>query len=259
VRPVSRRDTYPPGVPCWVETLQPDPAAAHAFYRELFGWQLAGSPEYAVARLGGHDVAGIAALGDGPFAPSWITHVRVRDVHDAVRSATAAGATVALEPMDADPAGRLAGLRDPAGALFAVWEAGVREGAQLVNEPGAWAMSSLVSADPAAAAGFYGSLFGWTAEAYGPVSLFRLPGYVGGEPEQPVPRDVVAVLAQGDGPASWGVDFWVADVEATAGLAARLGGRILVAPHDRPPAFRNALVSDPAGAILSVSQLLDAG
>ena len=26
------RDGYPPGVPCWVDTSQPDPAAAAEFY-----------------------------------------------------------------------------------------------------------------------------------------------------------------------------------------------------------------------------------
>jgi predicted enzyme related to lactoylglutathione lyase len=60
--------TYPPGVPCWVETLHPEPRAALAFYRALFGWE-ASEPgsmpqggEYYVARLNGDDVAGIATL-----------------------------------------------------------------------------------------------------------------------------------------------------------------------------------------------------
>ena len=32
------RDGYMPGVPCWVDTTQPDPEAAVAFYNGLFGW-----------------------------------------------------------------------------------------------------------------------------------------------------------------------------------------------------------------------------
>jgi len=35
---LTAKRTYPPGVPCWVETLQPDPRAALAFYRALFEW-----------------------------------------------------------------------------------------------------------------------------------------------------------------------------------------------------------------------------
>ena len=36
---MSRRDDYEPGVPCWIDTLQPDVDASLAFYGELFGWQ----------------------------------------------------------------------------------------------------------------------------------------------------------------------------------------------------------------------------
>ena len=76
---------------------------------------------------------------------------------------------------------------------------------------------------PIAAQAFYGELFGWRAESFdaGPgqeVWLWRLPGYVGGEPRQPVPRDVVAVMMRtdpsaGGPPPSWSVDFWIADAD----------------------------------------------
>ena len=33
-------DTYPAGVPCWVETLQPDLAEAMRFYAGVFGWAM---------------------------------------------------------------------------------------------------------------------------------------------------------------------------------------------------------------------------
>ena len=163
-------------------------------------------------------------------------------------------------PVEADPAGRFAVLADPTGARFCVWEAGIRDGAMLVNEPGAWAMSALRTGDPARAAAFYGAVFGWAAEPYGPAWLLRLPGHTGGTPDQPVPRDVVAVMAPlggAGGTARWDVDFWVHDCEATARQAAGLGGRVVTAPHDRPP-FRSAVLEDPAGAVFSVSQLVAA-
>ena len=37
---MSERDGYEPGVPCWVDTWQPDGAAAGAFYAELLGCPL---------------------------------------------------------------------------------------------------------------------------------------------------------------------------------------------------------------------------
>ena len=38
-------DTYPAGVPCWVETLQPDLAAAMRFYAGVFGWAMLADDE----------------------------------------------------------------------------------------------------------------------------------------------------------------------------------------------------------------------
>ena len=37
---MPERDGYIPGVPCWVDTSQPDPEAAVDFYGGLFGWEL---------------------------------------------------------------------------------------------------------------------------------------------------------------------------------------------------------------------------
>jgi uncharacterized protein len=259
---MSERDTYPAGVPCWVETLQRDPRAAHAFDSSLFGWQIVVSDEdeYAVARLRGCDVAGIGSLPDlgSGLAPAWVTHVRVESADATAERTTTARGAVLDGPFDAPPAGRFAVLADPTGALFCAWQADIREGAELVNEPSAWAMSALQTTDPARAAEFYRAVFGWEAETYGPVQLLRLPGYVGGTPEQPVPRDLVAVMAPLDDTGArsrWDVDFWVQDTEVTAGHAVELGGRVVVPPHDRPP-FRSAVLADPGGAAFSISQLV---
>ena len=70
---MSERDDYEPGVPCWIDTLQPDPEAAMAFYAELFGWEPAGPGEmpgdppgrYFVARLRGRDIGGIGSQPTG--------------------------------------------------------------------------------------------------------------------------------------------------------------------------------------------------
>jgi len=266
---MSRRDRYPAGVPCFVETLTPDLDAALRFYEGVFGWSFAGPGAmpgdppgaYFVARVDGDDVAGIGCPPAGAPAPvGWSTHIAVASADDAAARAVAAGGAALLDPFDVPPAGRLAVIADPAGAAFCVWEAGSRTGARRVNEPSAWAMSLLRTPDPAAAEAFYGELFGWRAEPFGPdgqVWLFRLPGYVGGEPAQPVPRDVVAAMMVGD-TAVWGVDFWVADADAAVAPAAQLGGRVVVEPFVEAP-FRRAVLAAPDGATFSVSQLRLAG
>src|SRR5215212_47412 len=193
---MSQRDRYEPGVPCWVTTMQPDVEAAAGFYGAVLGWDCQDSDGYLTARLRGREVAAIAPLAPGvdpPPAPAWITQVSVEDSDAAARRVEAAGGRVIAGPLEFS-IGRMHVVADPAGAVLNLWEPRTRHGAQLVNEPGAWAMSRLDTPDPERAAAFYGEVFGWTTESFGPVTMFRLPGYVGGEPEQPVSREVVALM-----------------------------------------------------------------
>ena len=143
-----------------------------------------------------------------------------------------------------------------------LWEAGTRSGAEIFNEPSAYAMSALSTDHPDRAMAFYRDVFGWEADPFEPAPgmtmwLWRLPGYVGGEAGQPVPRDVVGVmapLAASERP-RWDVDFWVDDVERAAVAADAHGGRVVVAPFEIPM-FRRSVLADPQGAVFSVSQLL---
>ena len=185
-------------------------------------------------------------------------YVSVGSADDAAASAQAAGGTVITEPFDAPPAGRMAVLADPAGAPFCVWQPGQRQGAQLVNEPGAWAMSQLSTPDLEAAAAFYGELFGWTTESFGEITMFRLPGYVGGEPQQPVSREVVALMggAQPSVPPHWSANFWDQDVDATTAKAVELGGSAVAPPFDTPIS-RMAVLADPAGVAFSIANVPD--
>lgn len=270
---MSARDEYPAGVPCWVENLLPEPAAILDFYRSLFGWNFRTVPRiqesrtgsYYIAQLNGRDVAGVG-LGPSPDCggsqggAQWITHIRVGSADKAAWMAEEAGGRVLVDPFDIVPAGRMALVADPAGACFAVWEPQTRRGAQLVNEAGAWALSTLITSNPEQAAEFYGSLFGWRSEPLGSSSmrLFRLAGYVGGVPTQPVPRDVVALMqgvSAADGIAHWDVDFWIDDVDRAASTAATNGGDVRATPRDTG-LFRFAALADNQGATFTVSKRL---
>jgi predicted enzyme related to lactoylglutathione lyase len=264
------RNDYPPGTPCWVDTLQPDPEAAVRFYGDLFGWTFEGpgpmpdpAGRYFVARLRGRDVAGIGTQ-PMPGSPStWTTYVSVESADETAKKVKAAGGKVVQEPFDVAPAGRIGVLADPAGAVFGAWEPRDRKGAEIVTDIDAWAMSSLETPDPEGAKEFYGAAFGWKAEALkmngNELTLWRLPGYVGGTPEQPVPRDVVAVMMKqkgggpsGEGPPAWMVGFWVSDADGTVEKAKELGGKVVMPPFDIPR-FRQAVLADPQGAVFSVS------
>src|SRR5215211_1686078 len=100
-RPVSERDGFEHGVPCWVDTWRPDAEAAVAFYARVFGWECedtmpADVPgQHFMCRLRGRDVAAIASRPEAaPPDSAWNTYVWVDDVDDAVSKAGAAGAPV---------------------------------------------------------------------------------------------------------------------------------------------------------------------
>jgi predicted enzyme related to lactoylglutathione lyase len=268
---VSEREAFEPGVPCWVQAVHPDPAAAVAFYTSLLGWKAENlmsddhPGDYFVCRLRGRDVAAIVSPHGAP-APSsavWTTHVCTDSADATVRKVEEAGGRVIGEPFDSPGSGRMVVVSDPSGAVFCLWQPGGRSGAQLVNEPGAWAMSALITPDQESARRFYRTVFDWQTDTFGlgdaQVTLWRLPGYGGGEPQQPIPRDVVATMlppdASGDAPPNWSVDFWVRDLDRTLATATDLGSSVLAGPYDIPDAgMRQAVIIDPQGATLSLTQ-----
>ena len=115
------------------------------------------------------------------------------------------------------------------------------------------AMSTLLTRNPADATAFYGELFGWRPEPLDlsgtAITPFRRPGYAGGEPRRPVPRDEVAVMHRldpGPAPSHWKADFWIDDAQAAAATAMRLGGRVVV-PLEDSPFFRTVVLADRPG------------
>ena len=105
--------TYRHGVPCWVDTEQPDPEAASEFYGTLFGWTFENAMPpnapsvYLIAKLDGRDVC---AIGQG--AAQWNTYIAVDDA-DAVSPKSSQGGRVLSPPQEAGPGGRLAICADP--------------------------------------------------------------------------------------------------------------------------------------------------
>ena len=80
---MPERDGYIPGVPCWVDTSQPDPEAAVDFYGGLFGWEFedvmppGSAGKYFIARLRGGDVAAVGSHPRGRAADGDVEHLRL--------------------------------------------------------------------------------------------------------------------------------------------------------------------------------------
>jgi predicted enzyme related to lactoylglutathione lyase len=280
---VPERDGYIEGVPCAVDTSQPDPEAAVDFYGGLFGWELEDvmPPEsegkYFVARLRGRDVAAVASIPESaPQTAAWRTYFWVDSADETASKIRDAGGDVVTEPVDVEPeAGRTAVFTDPEGAEFRVWQAKQNKGAQLVNEPGSLNLNGLNTRDVEGAKSFYGSVFGWrTLAVDGGPEMWTLPGF-GDFLERDNPdlrkqmagadapkgfEDVVASINpipddQPDTRAHWSVTFAAADADATAAKATELDGRVIVPPFDAPW-VRMTVIADPQGATFIASQFV---
>jgi predicted enzyme related to lactoylglutathione lyase len=279
------RDEYPVGVPCWIDTSQPDPAAAVAFYGGLFGWEFEDSmpPEspgrYFVGRLRGRDVAAIGSVPSGMRpTPVWNTYVMVESTDETAAKVTRAGGQVVTPPFDIVNAGRMAVVADPAGAGLCIWQARAHKGAQLVNEPNTWNWSDLNTRDIQGARAFYAAVFGWESNPVdfgsGESYMWRVPGYAdfletkdpgvrsrhaeGGAPEGFT--DAIGWLQlmtndqfSEDVPPHWSVTFSVDNTDAIAQRAEKVGGKVTVPPFDVPYA-RIAVITDPQGAVFTVSK-----
>ncbi len=95
------RSDYPAGVPCWIDSLQPDPQAATRFYGGLFGWEFedrvpAGVPgHYFIASLDGGVVGAIGSEPDSEPPPSRPPGARTSPSTAPTRPPTASGAPAA--------------------------------------------------------------------------------------------------------------------------------------------------------------------
>jgi predicted enzyme related to lactoylglutathione lyase len=119
-----------PGCLTWNELATSDVQKALSFYEGLFGWssevmQTGGGPAYTVIRVGERANGGIRELSpqetDAGAPPYWFPYIAVDSLDDAVASCGRLGGGQVFGPIEF-PAGRIGGLRDGQGALFAIWD-----------------------------------------------------------------------------------------------------------------------------------------
>lgn len=257
---MAEMSSYPEGVPSWVDLATPDPAAAKAFYGELFGWDYEDVPtggpdnDYTMARKRGLEVAGMMRLSEqmaqSGMPPVWSSYVAVDDLDATVAKVAPAGGTVLQPPMDVMDAGRMAVIADPAGAVIGMWQAGQHIGARIVNEHGALSWNELMSPAIATAPAFYGEVFGWTAQTApmpaGDYTVF----YVSGGNETGIAGGMAPPMP--GIPPNWGVYFMVDDAAATTAKAKELGAQVLMEPTPMPGVGTLATLLDPQGAAFSL-------
>lgn len=244
-----------PGNFCWVELGTSDNEAAKNFYSKLFGWEIQDNPMgpdmvYTMLKLGGKDVGGLYKLMPDMVAqgvpPHWLTYVAVTNADEKVEEAKAAGATIMNGPFDVATHGRMAVIKDPTDAVFAIWQPLDTAGSGVWGAPGSACWSELGTGNTQKAAEFYTKVFGWTTEPFGDFyTLFKNEGRGIGGTYKLMPE-------MGPVPPHWLVYFAVDDCDAAVQKATELGAKVMKPAEEIPGVGRFAILVDPQGAAFAV-------
>lgn len=225
-----------PGSFVWADLVPADQERAIAFYVELLEWwTLTAAPEdggYAMAFLGEQGleatVGGISKTIPG-VPPVWTAYLATDDIDTSVALATEHGGRVIMPVHVAERLGRVAIVTEPSGVPFGLWESTVNDGFGAAPGPGAIAWTEFVVPDAAAAARFFGAVFGLEAEA-----LDGAPGFTYQRLSVPGDTEPEFGIYEQPGSATSHVYIRVADADAIAARVVAAGGEVVDGPSDSP-------------------------
>lgn len=115
------------GTMCWADLSSPDPEKAAAFYSGLFDWKIApgenDSSGYLHIQNGSDFIGGVppAANRDPNAPPHWLVYFLVEDVDSSTATVTESGGKALMGPSTIANVGRMSIVKDPQGAVFALF------------------------------------------------------------------------------------------------------------------------------------------
>jgi uncharacterized protein len=251
---MSKFTNHQEGTISWVDLGSSDAEVARSFYAAVLGWEYdISGPEfgyYANAKTADGQVAGIGPKMPGDESPSfWSAYFCSYDSEATCARAKTLGGTVLVEPMQVGEQGKMSILRDPAGAVFGVWQPINHKGVAVKMEPGALRWTESYSRDAAGAVKFYSALFGLKEKPVPGSGGYHMLATQEGE-------DVAGVMQMDENfpdgiPSYWQVYFQVENTDAAVDRARAQGAQVYTEPFNTGYS-RVAVVADPTGASFSM-------
>lgn len=119
-----------PGSIAWHDLTVPDAESVRDFYRDVAGWEpegvdMGGYEDFQMLRPDGEATAGVCwARGENAGLPAqWLMYIVVADLDSSLEAVRAHGGEVIAGPRGTGGA-RYAVIRDPAGAVAALYQTG---------------------------------------------------------------------------------------------------------------------------------------
>jgi predicted enzyme related to lactoylglutathione lyase len=106
----------------WFDLGTKDAEASRSFYEELLGWDVS-DPVAGDGGVRAHESEQpwASVVPDGGENIGWFPYIQIEDLETATEKARELGASV-LQPATKGPAGTFTPIRDPAGAVFALFQ-----------------------------------------------------------------------------------------------------------------------------------------
>lgn len=252
-------NSHVPGEFLWTDLFSSNPEKSVEFYAGLFGWTGrtfgTGADVYTVMFDGDQAVGGVVR---GPQAPEgergarWVSYVSVASVEQAVARATGKGGRVVLPTVDIPNRGIHSIVQDPEGALFGFLKTTTGDPEDYLPEVNRWVWISVFSKDTSAMVEFYKEVIGYdvvanlrtdidgdfvlTSNGHARAGVYPLQGDSEYKPE-------------------WVAFVRVADVEATAAAAEKLGATVFEEVDDSARGNQLRFLVDPSGAIFGIAEI----
>jgi predicted enzyme related to lactoylglutathione lyase len=233
----------------WFDLVTDDPDQARRFYADLFGWQIEeGDGGYYLGRNLGVPIAGLTLHENREEEAGeslWLATLSVADVDAAVSLVKSRGGQVVVEAAEVEERGRLAVVRDPAGAPVVLARARGGDPPDGRIPPGSWMWTDLFTHDSEASIRFYGELVGYRTKR---VDL-------GGGDEYELllsgrrPRAGVVEVPWTEVEPNWLPYLRVEDVDQAVSHALSLGAELAIREDDV------AILLDPTGAAFGVQRV----
>jgi predicted enzyme related to lactoylglutathione lyase len=241
----------------WYDLFTSDLKAVQPFYEGLFGWSFhetsAGESRVLTIRREGVPIANAVAVDESRMKDAtsrWLSYMSVADVDQTVIRIEQNRGSIYMPPKDFSDRGRVAVVKDPEGALFAVLTASGGDPPDFAYETNDFIGSELWARHLEAAIQFYQTLVAYEVAMVDVGSDKDYHLLVRGDQ----PRAGAVQIPWDDVNPNWVPYIAVEDVAAVAARVEALGGRLLIAPNPEIREGNAAIIADPSNAVLAIQQ-----
>ena len=241
----------------WYDLFTNDLQSVGRFYEGLFGWSFSdtASRERVIKTISRDGVPIANAIhidsDKGNINESlWLSYMSVEDLDRALIVAKNNNGTIYMQPKDLPNRGRIAIVKDPEAALFAIITTSEGDPPDQGLIQNHWMGSELWTTNVDASLKYYHLLAGYEQRLVdvgaGPKYRFLV--------KNGQTRGGIVKIPWDDVKPNWLPYIAVEDVMAIVAKAEKLGGRVLVAPDTAIREGRVAIIADPSGAVFAVQQ-----